>query len=53
MKDSFSQIAKFWWGIIIFRFIPTAEDNILGDDKAVFVASLISGFSLNFGNNCR
>lgn len=48
-KDSITQKAIFWWGVIRTRLMPTAGDNIIGNDRAVLVAGLMSNYPLNFG----
>lgn len=48
-KASLIPEEKFWWGIVRMHLIPTENDNQLEDDRAVLVASLVNGISLDIG----
>lgn len=41
-KALLTQEARFWWGGVHTRLMPTTEDNILGDDRVVLVTSIMS-----------
>lgn len=41
-KASLTQEARFWWGVVRYRLMPTVGDNIIGENRAVLVASLLS-----------
>ncbi|PHT36251.1 hypothetical protein CQW23_23951 [Capsicum baccatum] len=45
-KASLTQEAKFWWGVVCTHLIPIEGDNILGDDRAILVASLMDKLKL-------
>lgn len=47
-KASMTKEERFWWGVVYCRLMPTIEDNIIGEDKAILVASLLSNLPLNF-----
>lgn len=48
IKKFLSFIVKFWWAVVWLCFIPTGRDNVLDNDRAIIVASIIFGFKLNF-----
>ena len=44
-KASLTQEPKFWWGLVCTHLMPTKGDNILGDDRAILVISLMANLS--------
>ncbi|MCD9641317.1 hypothetical protein HAX54_027469 [Datura stramonium] len=46
-KSSLAFTTKFWWAVVKLQLFSIGGDNILGEDRAVLVASLIWGFLLN------
>lgn len=48
-KASLTLEAKFWWGVVHTHLMPTNRDNIMGDDRAILVTTLVANVSLDIG----
>jgi len=48
-KAFLTQETRFWYGVVRTHLMPTKGDNILGDDRAILVVSLVAKLILNFG----
>lgn len=48
-KVSLTFPAKFWRGVVRYRFLPIGSKKILDEAKAVLMSSLLSGFLIDFG----
>lgn len=45
-KSLMTQEVRVWWGVVHCRLMPTTGDNIIGEDRAVLVDSLLSNLLL-------